>query len=362
MLTLAAIVFASASHAQVTGVTATGSVTRTYRADVTGVPIVQTSAGTTLAGTDDGNAFGSGASFQTTSRLEPDAIYFKNANAAAGQLATVDSYTVVDIAFRNDGPVAVRPTIESTILPAGIGLYVGPNCLVDVASCGPGSFMLRPQRFDYFGPSVADQNEIAGASFDFLIRTGSTVLYQLKGSLSYRIDPLTGTKTLVSDLDDASNALNGFSKSSADAPETEFGFQWDATPISVQFGKEALLAPGEESSITYETRVVSYSFAACTTLLTGVCLNSYSAFGDPLGKGSSQPSFAATTRFAAAGDPADPLSFEEFRFSLPTFENGTLTYQPILATAVPEPATWLLLVLGFGLVGAAARSRRHAIV
>lgn len=363
-LLFAMMAFSSSAAAQVTRVDATATVTRTFRPDVSGVPIVQTESGTTLAGKDAGQTFGSGSSFQSTSRLDPDAIYFKNANAAAGQLVTVDSYTVVDIGFRNNGLTTVRPIIESTILPAGMGLFVGPNCLNDVASCGPGSFMLQPRTFNFFDPSAPGRDEIAGASFEFFIRSGSTVLYDLKGSLEFALDPTTGLKSLFTDLDAASMALLGFNRTSPDGSAAEFGFEWDATPIAVLFPEDALLAPGAESSITYETRVVSYAFATCSELLTGVCLNSYSAFGDPIGIGSRNPAIeAATLRSALLFDErADRLSFDEFRFAFPTFENGTLAYNPISMTpAVPEPATWLMLTVGFGMVGIALRRRRTAL-
>ena len=175
---------ASAAQAQVTSVTATATITRTFRPDVSGVPIVLVTSGTTLGGDDGSDGFGSGASFQSTSRVDPDAVYFKNANAAAGAVVTVDSYTIVDIGFRNNGTTAVAPKLESTILPAGMGLYVGPNCLNGVAGCGPDSPGAGlPKPFGYFGPSVSGDNRIAGASFDFLVRSGTTVLYELKGSL-----------------------------------------------------------------------------------------------------------------------------------------------------------------------------------
>ena len=42
------------------------------------------------------------------------------------------------------------------------------------------------------------------------------------------------------------------------------------------------------------------------------------------------------------------------------FNSGTITftYQPVGVTAVPEPATWGMMILGFGMIGAAARSRK----
>jgi hypothetical protein len=43
----------------------------------------------------------------------------------------------------------------------------------------------------------------------------------------------------------------------------------------------------------------------------------------------------------------------------PIAETGSLTYT--LSTLVPEPATWALMLVGFGGLGAAMRARRRAI-
>jgi len=36
-------------------------------------------------------------------------------------------------------------------------------------------------------------------------------------------------------------------------------------------------------------------------------------------------------------------------------------FDDIAANAVPEPASWAMLIMGFGLVGAAARRRKAAV-
>ncbi len=41
--------------------------------------------------------------------------------------------------------------------------------------------------------------------------------------------------------------------------------------------------------------------------------------------------------------------------------NGSITYDVATSAAIPEPASWALLIAGFGLTGAAARRRRTAI-
>ncbi|HEX7947292.1 MAG TPA: PEPxxWA-CTERM sorting domain-containing protein, partial [Phenylobacterium sp.] len=46
-------------------------------------------------------------------------------------------------------------------------------------------------------------------------------------------------------------------------------------------------------------------------------------------------------------------------FGIPTFQDGTLRFVSIDTTGgVPEPATWAMMILGFGGIGAVLRRRR----
>ena len=65
--------------------------------------------------------------------------------------------------------------------------------------------------------------------------------------------------------------------------------------------------------------------------------------------GSSSPLFSGT-----ANNPT--FNTGTFTLKNPFFGNGTLTVSKA-APAVPEPATWALLILGFGAIGATMRSR-----
>ncbi len=67
--------------------------------------------------------------------------------------------------------------------------------------------------------------------------------------------------------------------------------------------------------------------------------------------------FNAPTLFT--GDPSNP-SFLTGSFTLvnPFFGNGTLTISPVaIGGAVPEPATWAMLLLGIGGIGFSMRRR-----
>nr|WP_240047570.1 PEPxxWA-CTERM sorting domain-containing protein [Sphingomonas panacisoli] len=66
--------------------------------------------------------------------------------------------------------------------------------------------------------------------------------------------------------------------------------------------------------------------------------------------------FNAPTLFT--GSPSSP-TFLTGTFTLinPFFGNGTLTISPVAAGAVPEPATWAMMLAGFGAIGFAMRRR-----
>ena len=68
--------------------------------------------------------------------------------------------------------------------------------------------------------------------------------------------------------------------------------------------------------------------------------------------------FNAPTLFT--GSPNSP-TFLTGTFTLinPFFGNGTLTISPVtVAAAVPEPATWAMMLVGFGAMGGALRRRQ----
>jgi hypothetical protein len=68
--------------------------------------------------------------------------------------------------------------------------------------------------------------------------------------------------------------------------------------------------------------------------------------------------FSSPTLFTGSLDAPTFLT-GTFTLVNPFFGNGTLTISD-LSAAVPEPATWIMMILGFGFVGAAMRRRSQA--
>lgn len=340
----------SAAQAQVTGVITHSSATVGFRPSPgnNGITIFN---GEQLAGTLGSNAFGSGGSYSATSQLAQNFVEFENGNATGGSLAHITSITTVDITFRNDGETAVVPTLHSTITAAGMGIFNGSECLNNITSCTasanfPGAF----RDFQSFGES--NENKIAGAGFSFRILAGGKVIYELGGRVALVYDGLTDQNVVISDFGDASTRLNNFRLVSDPASQREYSFAWDQTDFEVGFPPGTLLLPGESSTLTYETVVTSFTETDCYTLLTGACMVAYSSFGDPIGRGGSVKPQArpALSALAAVDLPeSDPIGFNAFKFDYPTYKDGILTFK--LASAVPEPQTWAMMIAGFGLTG-----------
>lgn len=339
--------------AQVTGVVTDSSATLRFRPGLkpadTGVHVF---SGPEISGSMGGEAFGSGGAFGSTSRIDPDDIEFQNGNASGGFYAAISSHTSVNITFSNDTGSAIAPRLHSTIVPAGLGLFLDGACLDELSACGTGhSYPGDAHTFQDFtlshGPPGA--GAIAGASFDFRISSGSTTLYSLSGGLEMVWDPVSGTNIIVTSFDAASAALTGFRLTAPAGSQREFGVAWDATDIDVGFPSGLLLAPGEASSLTYETTVESFTRSLCFQPSTAACLIAYSSFGDPVGRGGGiRPDLAAATI-------SKGLSFDTFSFGDPTLEDNILHFDLLSPPSVAEPAAWAMMIGGFGLIGTAMR-------
>jgi len=352
---------ATAGSAQVTGVITRSDVTVQMQPGATpGDTGLFRFIGSQIRGSVGSNAFGSGAAFASTARVDPDGIDFQNGNASGGLYAFSTSRTAIDITFTNDDATAVAPMLRSSILPAGMGLFIDNPCLNNVANCGAGHLgnVTSFQRF-HPGALPSPDNEIAGASFAFSVTSGATVLYSLSGSIILAYDPASRTNIMFTDFDAAQAALNGFRLTSLPGDPTQFGVVWDATHVEIGLTDGGLLQPGDSMSFSYEAAVQTFSRTPCFGANRAACIIGYSSFGDPIGRGGG---IIPGGLLSAFGQPsADPaaaaggIAFATFEFGHPVYRDGVVTFD--MNAPVAEPATWAMLILGFGLVGAALRRR-----
>lgn len=74
--------------------------------------------------------------------------------------------------------------------------------------------------------------------------------------------------------------------------------------------------------------------------------------------GCGQVSWTNPTVFNFGDGGAFSVSLSNVEFATPGSANVSATFR-LISNAVPEPSTWAMLILGFGMVGGALRSRRQ---
>ena len=306
-------------------------------------------------------SLGTGAGFDATSDIDGDFIFFENGTMASGPFGFARAETLVDIDFVNSLAVPIQTSLQSTIFPTGFGFYVaefGGGCsgatLPDCAetASGPGFAAFRAT------PGAAQGQAIAGVGFVFDVLSDGVVARSLRGSITIVRDPATGMVSFVEDFDDAAAILNNFRLVTDPGNPYAYAYAWDETPYTVDFG--TVLAPGASRTVTYRTITESWTYASQAAESSSLNqIIGFAGFADPVGRGGG---FNALSRLAGPfatqqTGTIDGIRFVQQRLQLPRFENGVIIFEP--AAAVPEPGTWAMMILGFGLVGGMLRRRRH---
>jgi hypothetical protein len=352
----------TSAYAQVTSVTGSSGTTVSFSSSTPSTTVLP--GGATIA------TGAAGSTYNSFVDISPSLVTFESSNVGSGPFVNSTSFSTVNIGVHN--PTNADVNFSSTITGAGLGFYLADtstNCLF--TGCAP----IPPPTPGVPSPSFSDLPAPRGGSvnsaivgFDFSVSLlsplGSTTpLYHLDGSLILTTGS-TGA-SVTNNLGDGgttpSGVLKNFRLTTPEGSDSALGFAWDATPISFDVGAAS------DFTLVYTTTVFSTADSSCIPSGSGVCLVAYSGFGDPVGRGGGVDSFfsaalpglgflganLSTLSTTTITDPG--LSFEPAVFNTPTFVNGVLGFT---AASVPEPATWMTMILGFGMLGATLRRRR----
>ncbi|MGL4542180.1 MAG: PEPxxWA-CTERM sorting domain-containing protein [Polymorphobacter sp.] len=285
------------------------------------------------------------------------------------------------ITFKNDQSFAVQPVLQSTILAAGLGIFVtdqlldpsdpsitGTSCeSSQIVNCGEVTRTLNP------GADTIGSFGFMSAGFDFDVSVGGTSVYSLAGDISSDVAGFT------TNFNGADAILNGFGLTSSPGSLWARSYAWQDTVVDIVI--PGLLQPGESVTAIYTITTTSFLKGSCSqqSLVSGeavtVCPIAFSSFGDPIRSGGTinNPSQLAPGSFLTANGLIDGLTFDAIgRFKLPTEHIDPLTGRmtailpgvtifPDDGPTVPEPASWALMIAGFGMVGSALRRRRALI-
>jgi hypothetical protein len=212
------------------------------------------------------------------------------------------------------------------------------------------SFLVTQIAYDPDGNAIAD-----------------TVLYDAAGGM----DTVAGLEAgFGSNYGHDHTPFNGLTSY---ANGNERAFDWGATNLNLYLD---VIHPGQSATITFDTQSYIYVNGSCDDLTA--CDGAELIFGDPRNQGGvvpnitgfgrslfQTPNSSCTTvidcQFVATTSPfqvvaADaPLPPAQRPFFAPQYTPG-----PFAAGAVPEPASWAMMLVGFGAIGAAARRQRRS--
>lgn len=174
----------------------------------------------------------------------------------------------------------------------------------------------------------------------------------------------TGGFTVVDDFNTTGTALDGWVVSGAGAVLQSGSNANGAQPVNSSPSGTQYLAVlgGGAAQYTFAQPTTGFEFDwgsvdAYNTLTVFTTLGSYSATGAivPPADGD-QSAFSTNGLFTAFASPGELIT----GFKL---ESGTNSFEidNVATRAVPEPAAWLLMILGFGGVGAAMRRSRNTL-
>ena len=281
---------------------------------------------------DNAGGFNSDMGLQVTSALGNGSFSFLQNGYCVGS-CSISLTTDVTFTLTNMGTSAASLRFDSLITPGHLG------------------------QSNFFGATSSQRG-----NFLFDVTQDATMLYRSAG-----INSVSPPFVEASDGKPYNNMLTN-----TNLPDWNV-LDWSATPLNLNL---LTIGAGQTSTLTYHsTLTVATTDGFC--LDTADCLGYQVAFGDPRtaggpttisGRSSSFSALAATS----APNPAVGALFAPYTVTYQFVPQGSPLPPPPLSqppmdydipykatTAVPEPAAWALMLLGFAAIGSVARNRRR---
>lgn len=301
-------------------------------------------------------------------------------SAGAGNAAY--SSVQVDLNLSNLGATQVKG-LTSTIFQSTFGFYVAPFSALDPACSGatlPGcggstsgtsgfaamadANRLAADPYSGLFPFAANpaqnpaQGSMAETGFLFSVLVDDVVQDQFGGMLTMRdngTNPpvISGYSlidgTLSTDISLLAGRLPGFSL----LADTDLAliYGWDQSNFTYIFDTPL---SGEGGTVSYRIKTFSFSDVLNLERDSSRSIVSFSCFADPVGRGSTSAASVLTL--------ADPTCDDFTQLGSSAAQDYVLNFGGIdangnlvLTSAVPEPDSWAMLILGFGLVGLSLR-------
>ncbi len=347
----------------------------------------------------------SGLSVEGLSDLAGSTVNFRNGLIISGRNSVGTITTGVAITFTNNTSRAFRPVINSTLLAAGLGLYVSDqlrdpfgNNAADTCSSAA-LFNCAAQTQQSFRSIQNYAN--SWSAFDFDISVNGNSIYALGGKVGTDVNGVFYTDFAKVQANGstlhADTILDNFQLISDPLTPWARGYAWNDTNVLVRLPD--LVAPGASVTAIYTIKTSSLISpnAFGTSLRNGLNETqiAYAAFADPTGGSDPDQNIEALSissflrqALNSGPDTIDGLDLSgQGTFRLPG--DGNSTNEPIASNrtytatilnpvindrdefftsfvggvninVVPEPASWAMLIAGFGLTGTMLRRRRMA--
>jgi hypothetical protein len=315
-----------------------------------------------------------GAGYSASAAIDDGSIFFQAGSMSAGRRNAASSEVIVSFDVTGQSDTAITQ-IRSTFFESNFGFYIGnftdfvdpdtgdlivgcsganlPNCVPTTFAPGFSAFVAPGDT----SPPIT----LATTQFTFEVLQDGDIVRSVSGSLDAVRTESGVIFTEGLGFSELASALNNFTlfevPGNPEYQDKVYAFSWDRTDFTAELLNA--IGNGETSNISYRiaTSTVNYATPAFSPPSANL-LVAFACAADPIGRGSvgaifTIPGFSANTCTDYAADG----SVTPFALKIPRIVGNTLDF----TAGIPEPDTWAMLIIGFGLVGLSMRRTKKPV-